>query len=269
MMTLFLYVVAASHDPDNVQCVVPYRVNDDVIFFGPCKKPLRKWLRDRYLKTSNDSYPDADIFVVGVNGSNRKRIRKIVWAGSVTRVMTFEVAYNALKGPEFQEMRSHDCSPLHVKPLYDNAGKFLGYEHISHEHERDDRWVLDLTNRRNNPHVRDQGKQLLLKPEADRYQAFPHDCCFLCDNIFFAQGAGIPITDEILKVLKSIQPDKTPAPDRYAIFGYRVDESAEGLTGRYLTTSGKLAEGLITLIRGSSTVLQGTTKRQLRPCKCR
>ena len=269
MTTLFLYTVAASHDPDNVQCVVPYRINDDEIFFGPCKKRLRKRLRDRYLKASDDSSPGEDIFVVGVNGSNRRRIRKMVWAGRVTRVMTFEAAYNALTGPEYQKMRSHNCSPIHVKPLYDNAGKFSGYEHISQEHERDAAWVLDLTDRRSNPHVRHQGKQLLLEPNAKRRQAFPRDCCFLCDNIFFARGAGMPIADELLNVLRQVQPERKEV-DNYAIFGCRADGSAEGLTGRYLTMSGELAEKLIGLIKSKAVLsVTGTMKRQLKPCNCR
>jgi len=41
-MKVFVYVVAASKNPDAVECVVPYRVNDDMIFFGPCKKRLRE-----------------------------------------------------------------------------------------------------------------------------------------------------------------------------------------------------------------------------------
>ncbi len=267
MTTLLLYVVAASHNPDNVECVVPYRINDDVIFFGPCKKRLREWLCNCYLKESGDSTPKEDIFVVGVNGSNRQRVRKIVWAGRVTRVMTFEAAYHALTTPEFQEMRSHHFSPLHVKPLYDTTGEFLGYEHISREHERGDNWVLDFTNRRSNPYAIKRGRQLLLKSNADRRQAFSRDCCFLCDNIFFAQGAGIPITSEILAVLKRVQSDKKITP--YAIFGHRADASAEGLTGRYLCISGELAKDLMALIKDSRPMSQGITRRQLKPCNCR
>jgi len=44
-MKVFVYVVAASKDPNNVECVVPFEVNDDLIF-EPCKKTLeRKLLR--------------------------------------------------------------------------------------------------------------------------------------------------------------------------------------------------------------------------------
>ena len=33
-MKVFVYVVAASKNPDAVECVVPYRVNDDMFFWG-------------------------------------------------------------------------------------------------------------------------------------------------------------------------------------------------------------------------------------------
>jgi hypothetical protein len=134
-----------------MECLVPYQISEKVIFFGPCKKRLREWLRRRYLKAPEDdvSLPSSeDIFVAGVNGSNpqhnRKTDRKIVWAGRVSRVMTFETAYNDLTTPEFQEMRSCPLSPLHVEPQYD-TGRFSGYKHISLLHE--DCWVPDTTQR--------------------------------------------------------------------------------------------------------------------------
>jgi hypothetical protein len=266
-MILFIYIVAASHAPDIVVCVVPYLIDEDLIFFGPCKKRLREWLSHRYLNGVDDAIPEDDIFVVGVNGNNKQRIRKILWAGWIARVMTFEAAYNNLNGPNFQDMRCHDFSPLHVKPLYDRAGEFLGYEHISREHEREDNWVLDFTDRHSSPYFIRKGTQLLIKPNTGRSQAFPRDCCFLCDNIFYAQGAGIPITDKILAVLTGVQPGKEIDP--YAIFGYRVDGSIEGLTGRHLSISGESAQELIDLIRDNKPVAQGTTKHQLKPCNCR
>ena len=33
-MKVFAYVVGASHNPNAVECVVPYRVNDDIIFWA-------------------------------------------------------------------------------------------------------------------------------------------------------------------------------------------------------------------------------------------
>ncbi len=297
MTTLFLYVLASSHDPDNVECPVPYQVNDKVIFFGPCKKPLRERLRRRYLKAPEDdvSLPSSeDIFVAGVNGSdprhNRKIDRKIVWAGRVSRVMTFETAYNDLTTPEFQEMRSCSLSPLHVEPLSDTARRFSGYKHVSHLHEdcwvpdttqrcqatgscpdpRRDKscWVTDIIKTGAARQTRLDGKQLFLVSGADRSRVFTRDCCFLCDNIFFAQGTGIPITEEMLAILRKAQPGKTI--DLYAIFGYQRNKHVEGLFGRYLEIPGQLADELIGLITADIPASQGlpANSLKLKPCDC-
>ena len=175
MTTLFLYVMAASSDPDQVECLVPYRIGREEIFFGPCKKLLRRELRDRHLKASESLSLKEDVFVVGVNGSNQVRCRKIVWAGQITHLMTFEAAYVGLTESRYQEMRNRQDSPLHVKPLYDGTGKFKGYEHCSFMHEKNDVWIRDLTHG-NNPRIQREGKRLLLTPNTGRYQAFPRDC---------------------------------------------------------------------------------------------
>jgi hypothetical protein len=293
MTTLFLYVLASSHDPDNVECPVPYQINDKVIFFGPCKKPLREWLRRRYLKAPEDdvSLPSSeDIFVAGVNGSNPQHNRKIVWAGRVSRAMTFEAAYNDLTTPEFQEMQSCPLSPLHVEPKYDTARRFSGYEHISLLHEdcwvpdttqrcqatgrcpdpRGDKrcWVTDIIKSNAAPHTRLKGKQLILAPGADRSRVFTRDCCFLCDNIFFARGKGISITEAMLGVLRKAQRDKEI--DRYAIFGYQRNKHVEGLIGRYLEIPGQLADELMGLITADIPASQGlpANSLKLKPCDC-
>lgn len=245
MTVLFLYVVASSNNPDRVECVVPYRIDENLIFFGPCKKRLRERLRNQYLKTSVDLRPEEDIFIVGLNGSNSQKIRKIVWAGRINRLMTFETAYNTLTGPEFQEMRSHEYSPLHLKPVYDGAGGFSGYQHCSREHEG--RWVLDVVGNRNHPQIEVSENQVCLLTKADRYQIFTRDCCFLCENNFFANETGLTITDQVMMVLKAFQTDKRI--DSYALFGYRKDGSVNGLTGSYLELSGWPAETLIDQIR--------------------
>ena len=40
MTQVWIYVVASSSDPDSVRCKVPWRVDGDLIFFGPCKKHM-------------------------------------------------------------------------------------------------------------------------------------------------------------------------------------------------------------------------------------
>jgi hypothetical protein len=53
-MRFFLYIVAASPDPDGVQCPVPFEVDPDETFFGPCKKPIRELLRKESLGPGRD-----------------------------------------------------------------------------------------------------------------------------------------------------------------------------------------------------------------------
>lgn len=270
MTKLFLYVMSASPKPDDVECLVPYSISHKEIFFGPCKKRLRKKLCDQYLETSNDVNPNESIFVVGVNGSNPEKCRKIIWAGRIIRLMTFEVAYNKLTASKYRQMRLENKSPLHVRPLYDNAGKFKGYEHCSLMHKKDDNWVLDFVTRRNNRYVRLEGKQLLLTPIESRYQALLRDCCFLLDNLFFAQGVGVPITIKILDILKETQPERKDI-DEYAIFGRRSDGSADGRTGCWLEVTGESAKELVHLIKDNIPAMSGarhTTNRRSKSCCC-
>ncbi len=51
---LFLYVVSASDNPERVECRVPWMVDSEQIFFGPCKKRLRERFRREYLAAGVD-----------------------------------------------------------------------------------------------------------------------------------------------------------------------------------------------------------------------
>lgn len=80
MREVWIYVVRASSDPDRiVGCHVPWRVDDELIFFGPCKKLIRKKLRKRYLlpEQKNHATVTEDLIIVNVNGANPGRIRKM------------------------------------------------------------------------------------------------------------------------------------------------------------------------------------------------
>lgn len=265
MTRLFLYVVASSKNPDQIECVVPYQINDRLIFFGPCKKRLRERLRNEYLKQADELEPQEDVFIVGVNGSNSQKVRKIVWVGHIRRLMTYETAFHTLSTPEFQAMRTHSYSPLHLKPLYDLAGEFLGYEHVSREHEGF--WHLDILAINNHPQVQASPKQLLLRPDAQRHEVFIRDCSLLCDNLFFANGNGLTITPEIIQLLSEAQPGKKI--DAYALFGYRSNGSVEGLTGKYLEMTGQSAERFISLIKSNPPTLSKQTNKPLKPCRCK
>src|SRR5438874_630894 len=112
MTEVWLYVVAASSNPDKVDCKVPWQVDEELIFFGPCKTRIRECLRRRYLSADCSHYAvHEDIFIVGVNGSNDQKCRKIIWAGKLSEVMTFAEAWKQLSGRRFQKLREHPGSP--------------------------------------------------------------------------------------------------------------------------------------------------------------
>jgi hypothetical protein len=243
MTKVYLYVVASSGDPDRVTCSVPYQVDDTVIFFGPCKKRLREALRAAYLAPGIDSTePGDDLYVVGVNGGNGERIRKVVWAGRIRRVMTFACAYQQLTEPRYRALRNDPDSPLHVHPLFEQS-RFAGYEHVTSKHVTKDDWVTDFVKKYDTRYVRLEGKKLLLQPGVSAWQGFPRDACLLLDNIFFAQGQGLSIDARLMEVLRRAQPGREI--DTYAIFGYQQNGAIDGRTGNYLTLEDPLAGELV------------------------
>ena len=128
-MKVFVYIVAASKDPNNVECVVPFEVNDDLIFFGPCEKRLRENFYEWYLKSSPNGEKDVsseDLYVIGLNGSNLRKERKIIWVGKILKILTFEKAYHICSSDKrFKDMMQRQDSPLHLEPIYDSGKTFL------------------------------------------------------------------------------------------------------------------------------------------------
>lgn len=72
MKRVWLYVLNSSKDPDNVGCVVPWLVDEDLIYFGPCKRRLRERLRKKYLAGGcTHAAVNDDLYIVSVNGATR------------------------------------------------------------------------------------------------------------------------------------------------------------------------------------------------------
>lgn len=263
-----LYIIKSTRSADSVTCQVPWEVDDQEVFFGPCKKRLRENLA-QILAGRNETYIDERLFLVGFNPANRQRQRNVLWAGRAVRLMTFAAAYRKLTGPRYREMRSHANSPLHVKPLYED-GKMVGYEHRNSLHKENNDWTLDLEAARRTPGVYLEGNRLMLQRGVSPQEAFRRDACALCENICFARGRGCAITvdAEAVDILQRAQP--LERVDDYAIFGYRQDNSADGLTGSYLPLSGKCADKFIQWIQrrasqlGPSTVKGKSTRASVR-----
>lgn len=261
MAQVWMYVVGASSDPDSVNCAVPWQVDENLIFFGPCMKGrggIREPLRKKFLgpdcthKTATD-----DLFIVGVNGSNKQKIRKVIWVGRLSEVMTFAEAYERFKGDDrFKKLREHKCSPLHVKPVpVEDARELVGYEHASELHNEEDKgsvpnWVKDLVSKWPNPHVFLDGQKLKRRHGTTPWQAFDRDCCMLLENRFFALGQGIEFDEEAIQILQDRQPKK--AIDSYAIFGYMRNDAVNGLHGNVLNMSDNLANRLIAWLEDRS-----------------
>lgn len=266
MTKVWIYTVAASKDPDFVQCSVPWRVDDELIYFGPCKKRMRKRLRKYYLEPSITFKKITDsIFIVGVNGSNpkpeRKGVngsntkpeRKIVWWGKVSEVMTFAEASTRLQGERFRSLRSHTSSPLHVCPIVDDKQRIVGYEHISNEHIKGNAWVYDLVSKNSKSLVCLEGRKLLLNNEMS-LSALDLDCCMLLKNCFFAKGKGIRFNEKGVKLLREAQPHKPNGIDDYAVFGRTKKGSANGLKGTFLEVTGELADRFLSWLREQSSI---------------
>jgi hypothetical protein len=248
-MKVFIYILAASKDPEMVKCVVPYRINCDTIFFGCCKKRLRERLFELYLKAvpSGEIDLNDDIYIIGLNASNALNIRKIVWVGKIKKLYTFEQAFHIFSPKEeFKKMLDHRYSPLNLKPIYQDK-KFIGYALRSEEHKEGGEWINDIANKENLKDLSIVDYKLILCEPDKRKDILIRDCCFTCENIFFADGKGLEIDDGLLKIFVEAQPERNGI-DKYAIFGRNKAGKVDGRTGSYLEVDGEIANSLLDLV---------------------
>jgi hypothetical protein len=237
-----MYVLDSSKSPDSVQCVVPWRVDEELIYFGPCKRRLRQRLRKECLADGRAHCTVRDdLYIVSVNGSNAKRVRKVVSAGKLSEVMTFAEAAARLDGDRFSELREAPKSPLHVRPHF-QGGELVGYEHVSFEHIENDEWITDLVSKP--AKVSLNGRTIRLRPGVRSRDVFDRDCCMLLDNLFFAQGEGVQFDQEGVNILNAAQPG-VAGIDAYAVFGLDAAGKANGLRGRFLEMNGDLADRFV------------------------
>lgn len=240
---------------------MPYEIDEETLFFGPCKRRLREKYYNDFLRGSGKGEVELteSRYLLGFNGSNQNKIRKIIFLGKIRKVLTFKRAYDLLSGnAKFKEMVDDVESPLHLKPIRD------GYEHRSELHEekeRENEWVKDVIDKNKDiKHVEVKGNKLLLKDPSLRKDIFVRDCCFLCDNLFFAKGKGIDIDKRILNILKENQ-DKKEDIDKYSIFGKDKDGRPKGKAGTYLDIKEKPDE-LIATIEEKAKQIKKTRQHQ-------
>jgi len=263
---VYLYVLGASKCPDRVNCTIPWEVDGEEIFFGPCKKTLRRYLKTTVLDTKEEVPSHAmshAIYVVGLNSlPSPKGPRKIVWAGRVSKVMTFARAHDLLTGPRYAKMLASKESPMNIEPVREpEGGRLLGYRFRPNGvHPKS--WRNDLVTTMRRVTLDRDRDELLLKSGTDAAVGFRRDACFTAKNLFFAKGAGLTIDGELLGILEKAQRGISDI-DPVAVFGRLSDGAADGLRGRYLTVSGDLARQLVVWLRKSGPRAQprGTGNR--------
>ena len=228
---IFLYADKASKNPDRIDNLVPFKVNDATLFFGADQTPFRKAMRERFLTYKDSIAPEVAIYMIGVNEMPKKPVeRKILWVGRITRFMTFEVANTLLDEPGFESLRdvrlpkhpNMNMSPLHVEPVV-MLGKTIGYRHRSDFHDKVGKdklpeWAKDVVEPRFKNDITVAGKEIYIEDASNRKNILKRDCCFLCDNIFFAEGKGMDIPEKVIALLGEWQPGQ--GVDNPGIFGY-------------------------------------------------
>jgi len=239
-MRAFVYILGASSNPDKIECRVPFEIDENEIFFGPCKKRLRQKLK-REIDTNGRL--ETETFFIGLNANNVKRERKIVWAGKIQTHYTFQQANAKLVGSKYLPIKSGektDSFPLHVIPIKN------GYQLKSDLHFENNKWILDLVSNEESVLYDEDSNSITLK----KGSSFNRDICFIFSNIFFANRfkKGIEISDEILDVFRTNQPDKKKI-DSFVVFGYRKDHSVDGKTGGWLELDDPSTRRLIKLIK--------------------
>jgi hypothetical protein len=243
-----LYVVRTSPTPDRCEGAVPWRVDASQIFFGPCKKALRRALRERYLG------PDRQlarvkgrerVVVAGVNAAQGPTPRKIVWAGELEQVMSFAEAWARLAGPRYERLRSFSHTPLHLEPIRD-AGRLVGYRHHGLEHSEENAWWDDLVPPRMRARRVSEASPSVLRLAVSRewWDGFPLDACLLLENRFWADGAGLELDDEVLALLRAAQPAASGV-EGSAPFGRNGKGQAIGKRGSYLDVGGTIGAKLV------------------------
>ena len=223
-------------------------------------KSIRRWMRSHYLNESTESTePADDVYVVGFNGSNSSRIRKILWIGKLKRVLTFSAAWHLTEHDRrYEQMRAWTSSPLHVGPVIER-GRLVGYEHRSEMHA--DKWVEDLVKSKDSPHVTVSGNRLMLRKHASAWEGLPLDVCMFFQNLFFANGCGLAIDDDLVSILQAAQPWHNV--DDYGVFGYTA-RGADGKRGGHLPLTGERAGEFVDWVRRMRSVSSSSSTEALR-----
>ncbi|MEJ2249558.1 MAG: hypothetical protein P8Y97_07855 [Candidatus Lokiarchaeota archaeon] len=96
---LYLYILGSDNEEDRIKTAVPYKINENELFFGPCKKGIREELWKEFLKGNREKVnleeKNIEIYLVGINPAKVKnKPRKLLFAGKIKEIFTFKAAWN-------------------------------------------------------------------------------------------------------------------------------------------------------------------------------
>jgi len=257
---LFLFIDKNSKNPDKVDSLIPFKVNEQYHFFGPGHDNFRRDMRKRFLTHREDVPVENEIYLIGFSEVSKKfPQRKIIWISKMLRVMNFASAGSLLNEPGFESLEfvpdpknpELNISPLHIQPM-DLVGSFTGYRARSEFHSKKGKdglpeWAKDVMDPRDSELFTFTGVDLYLNNQSNRKNAYRRDSCFLCEHVFYAEGEGLDVSDRVLECLCEWQPGKEI--DNTALFGYKTSSSGRKSLntpkGGYLQIRFRIAENLM------------------------
>jgi hypothetical protein len=250
----YVYVVAAAGtDPRTIKCPVPWPVDEQEIFFGACKKQMRREFRQRFLvRGLTDAIPDEELWLIGLYPPLDDRARNVLFAGKVTRVMTFARAYESLTADRYSDMRRglradmRGVSPLHLKPIYE-AKNLIGYEHRLLMHRAKRAWASDVAPK-NSSRIEIDGRRVLVRKGLSAREAFTLDATLVLETLFWGpQHAVLQVDADAVDIFQRAQP-RAGVTARNPL-GTTSSGAADGKRGRYLPLEDRLAGNLVDWIR--------------------
>jgi hypothetical protein len=226
-------VASAGTDPATIRCPVPWLVDKREIFFGACKKQMRREFRARFLSPGlAEAVPNDQLWLIGLYPPIGSRPRNVLFAGQVIRVMTFGRAYEAMVGSRYSRMRAGigGISPLHLKPVYKGT-ELVGYEHRLHMHEAGRSWASDVAPK-NSRKIEIEGRCVFARPNISAWDAFTLDATLMLRNTFWGPGhAVLELDDEAVDIFRRAQP--TAGVTARNPLGTDRRGAADGKRGRY------------------------------------
>ncbi|MBD3228400.1 MAG: hypothetical protein GF329_09445 [Candidatus Lokiarchaeota archaeon] len=180
---LYLYIMGSKNKEDRISTAVPYKINEEELFFGPCNEEFLGGDREKLdLDNSN-----KEIYIAGINPSYGKP-RKFLFLGKIKTIFSFKTAwehYQDRNDLDIKLMIKRKYSPLHLKPIPE------GYKHRTKEHSG--KWIEDITSQKPSNEKEIYRNGIITNKET----IFNRDCCFSMDNIFFSLKG-----DHVIKIDK-------------------------------------------------------------------